>query len=134
MAINQLTYVPGFGHLSSLMASDVDQTLMVYKRFDKLANRDLLYYQSELCELQALQEQYDREDAEDADNVTAGKGDDIRENARDWAAFRTSAKKTNANAHNARWKLRMQHAMRIRKTLKEYRRYCYIEFVNSSSN
>lgn len=77
-------------------ASDDDQTLVIYRRFDKLANRDLLYYQSELCELQVLQEQYDREDARDADDPMTGKGDEVRQHARDWATFKRSAKKSKA--------------------------------------
>ncbi|KAH8588323.1 hypothetical protein B0O99DRAFT_693606 [Bisporella sp. PMI_857] len=118
-------YIKGISELASLIASDTDHTTAVYKRFDKLATRDLLYYECELLELEALQNQYDREDALDArrpDNA-----DDlqqrIRTNARDWASFKhQAAKETKANDKNdERWKKRMDLAMEIRSTLKEYR-------------
>src|SRR5438045_7092742 len=61
-----IRYITGFGELASLIASDLDHTTAVFKRFDKLAARDLLYYECELLELEILQDQYDREDAFDA--------------------------------------------------------------------
>ncbi|CAH0025574.1 unnamed protein product [Clonostachys rhizophaga] len=118
-------YVTGFGELASLIASDEDQTTAVYKRFDKLAARDLLYYECELLELEALQDQYDREDSLDArkpdnaDNLQRR----IRTNARDWVSFKHRAmKEAEANdKSDERWKKRMDLAMEVRSTLKEYR-------------
>lgn len=118
-------YITGFGELASLIASDADHTTAVYKRFDKLAARDLLYYESELLELEALQDQYDREDALDARKTD--NADDlqrlIRTNARDWVSFKhRAAKEAEANDRdNQRWKKRMDLAMEIRSTLKDYR-------------
>lgn len=117
-------YITGFGALASLIASDADHTTAVYKRFDKLAARDLLHYECELLELEARQDQYDREDALDAEKQDSA--DDlqmrIRINARDWASFKHAAA-TDAAASGdkaARWKKRMDLAMEIRSTLKEY--------------
>ena len=119
-----LHYITGFGQLASLIASDTDHTTAVYKRFDKLAARDLLYYECELLELEALQDQYDREDALDARKTE--NADDlrrrIRTNARDWVSFKHRAKEEGTNNKNdERWKKRMDLAMEIRSTLKEYR-------------
>lgn len=118
-------YITGFGELASLIASDADHTTAVYKRFDKLVARDLLYYECELLELEALQDQYDCEDVLDAKKQN--NADDlrrqIRTNARDWVSFKhDAAKAPEANGKNdERWKRRMDLAMEIRSTLKEYR-------------
>lgn len=50
------SYVHGFGSLASFIASDEDHSTSIYKRFDDLASRNLLYFQSELAELAALQQ------------------------------------------------------------------------------
>jgi hypothetical protein len=44
-------YVPGFGSLADFIAADGDHSAAIYRRFDKLAARDLFYYQSELTRL-----------------------------------------------------------------------------------
>jgi hypothetical protein len=43
----------GFPSLADLIGSDPDRTSLVFRRFDKLAARNLLYLQSELAELEA---------------------------------------------------------------------------------
>ena len=45
----------GYPSLSEDIASDPDRTSLVFRRFDKLAVRNLLYLQSELVELEAMQ-------------------------------------------------------------------------------
>lgn len=45
----------GFPSLAEFIASDPDHTSLVFRRFDKLAARNLLYLQSELAELEAKQ-------------------------------------------------------------------------------
>ncbi|OAQ60267.1 hypothetical protein VFPPC_16788 [Pochonia chlamydosporia 170] len=117
-------YITGFGEIASFIASDADHTTAVYKRFDKLAARDLLYYECELLELEAPQDQYDREDAIDArrlDNADLQRL--IRTNARDWLSFKQRAMKEEESndKDNQRWKKRMKLAMDIRATLKAYR-------------
>ena len=131
-------YITGFGELASLIASDSDHTTAVYKRFDKLAARDLLYYECELLELEVLQDQYDREDAFDARRPD--QPDDlrrrIRTNARDWVSLKhRAAKEAEANdQHNdERWKKRMDLAMEIRSTLKEYRSFLSLPSTPHSS-
>jgi len=42
----------GFPSLANFIASDTDRTSLVFRRFDKLAARNLLYLQSELTELE----------------------------------------------------------------------------------
>lgn len=116
-------YVPGFGSLADFIASDIDHSTAVYRRFDKLAERDLLYYQSELLELAALQDDYDREDALDIKRTgNDGSSDSwyqIRENAQNWTSFKRNAE--NATSGDGRWRKRMDLAIKIRKTLEDYR-------------
>jgi len=54
--------LPGFPFLSEFIASDADHSPAMFKRFGRLSARNLLYMQSELAELDAQQEAYDRED------------------------------------------------------------------------
>ncbi|KAJ9656331.1 hypothetical protein H2198_005014 [Neophaeococcomyces mojaviensis] len=106
-------YVTGVGELADVIANDADSSLALYKRFDKLGARDLLYYQSELSELLAEQETYDREDANQY-RIIGGPYKDIKLNSQDWPTLRESA------TQDARWKARMELAVTIRKTLKDY--------------
>ena len=45
----------GYPSLAADIANDPDRTSLVFRRFDKLAVRNLLYLQSELAELEAMQ-------------------------------------------------------------------------------
>jgi hypothetical protein len=115
-------YIRGFGELASFTASDADHTTEVYKRLDRLAARDLLYYECELLELEALQDRYDCEDSldakrpDDADDLRRR----IRTNARDWLSFKHQAAREAdpGDKSDERWKKRMDLAMQIRSTLK----------------
>lgn len=132
----QHNYVSGFGSLASFMASDADHSTFVYRRFDRLATRDLAYYQSQLSQFQAKQDELDIADREIVDS----KGDDredqcnrIRDCAQDWDTFqRTALGLQTGSPHegpandtqchfNEPWRERMDLAMKIRATLKEYR-------------
>lgn len=123
------SYISGFGSLADFMSSDEDHSTAVYRRFDRLAARDLLYYQSELARLEALQDEYDIEDAKDALGPDPDYGRDIRSYARDWEKLRRAAEgasPSDANASRggdvkARWAARMTLAREIRETLKAYR-------------
>ncbi|KAI0508641.1 hypothetical protein F5B22DRAFT_619782 [Xylaria bambusicola] len=118
-------YVSGFGSFSDFIASDEDKSTAVYNQFSRLAARDLVYYQSELAELQALQDQYDIEDAKDVEDLQKlDLGSIIRAHTRDWVTFKHSAwGQSRPNTHlvpDERWKKRMDLAMEIRATLKDY--------------
>ena len=112
----------GFPSLSHFIARDNDHSTAVHRTFDRLAARDLLYYEAELLELEAQQDQFDEEDAAEANKATSSSLEwlQIRQNARDWSSFRRSA--TDPSATGLRWKKRMDLAMQIRATLKEYRK------------
>lgn len=127
-------YVPGFGSLASFIANDDDHKPSVYKRFDKLAARDLLYYQSQLSYLEALQNEYDIQDSIDIeknDTDSAGRRKWIQKCAESWSAFEyasSTSPSTSSSSYTGtqgpdenHWKPRMELAMRIRSTLRDYR-------------
>ncbi|KAK7931988.1 hypothetical protein PG985_002700 [Apiospora marii] len=117
---SQYHYVPGFGDLADFIASDHDHSAAVYRRFDRLAARDLLYYQSELSRLQARQDALDIEDRKELDQHAAS-WRDVSRGACDWESLRESRNKTPQSDVERRNRERMDLAMEIRKTLKEYR-------------
>lgn len=132
----RFNYVSGFGSLASFMASDTDHSPFVYRRFDKLATRDLIYYQSQLSQLQAEQDELDIHDRIIVNSTSDDRQehrDMIRDCAQDWNAFehaafepqsalRAQGSATDSLSHaDRRWEKRMDLAMRIRMTLKDYR-------------
>lgn len=92
------------------MASDRDKSTAIYRRFDRLSARNLLYLQSELAELEARQDEFDQEDLQD-DNLEA------KRSARDWHFFEVRAEVPD----NEREKRRMSLVKEIREKMKEYR-------------
>ncbi|KAI1170636.1 hypothetical protein F4777DRAFT_591805 [Nemania sp. FL0916] len=118
-------YVSGFGSFADFIASDEDKSTTIYRQFARLAARDLLYYQSELMELEALQDQYDIEDAKDVEDFQKlDLGGIIRAHSRDWNTFKNSVPgRSGPNAPavpDERWKKRIDLAMKIRQTLRDY--------------
>jgi hypothetical protein len=101
-------YVKGFPSLSDFIASDFDHSSAIFKRFDRLSARNLLYLQCELAELEVLQDQYDHED------LAASLEE--KSSLRDWKTFQTRAN----DAGISRERMRMELSMRIREKLKEY--------------
>jgi hypothetical protein len=104
----EIHYVTGYASLAQFIASDRDKSTAIYRRFDRLSARNLLYLQSEIAELEAQQEQYDREDIRSTTEEKAS--------ARDWITFRERSKQVN----NDRDRKRMALVMEIREKLKEY--------------
>lgn len=105
-----LAPLDGFPSLASFIASDPDHTSLVFKRFDRLAARNLLYLQSELAELQTRQDEFDAEDQ------VLGLGNfHAKECAMNWESFRDAAE-----ADNEKQKERMKLVTDIRAKLKEY--------------
>lgn len=111
-------YVTGFGDLAKFISSDIDGDTAIFRRFDHLSSRNLLYLQSELAELESLQKLYDEEDANDGFKTSNWK--DIRASGRDWAAFDAGAQDINSPIHD-RLQKRMALVLKIREKLKEYR-------------
>ncbi|CAN9145643.1 unnamed protein product [Alternaria alternata] len=105
---SRIQFLSGYPSLARFIASDRDRTTLIYKRFDELAARNLLYLQSELAELQARQRAFDQHD------LTATLG--TKQCSRNFADFQKSMRADDERQKD-RWKLMKD----IRETLKEYR-------------
>lgn len=102
----------GFALVASKIASDTDKTTTIYRRFDELSARNLLFYQAELAELEDLQREYDKEDVNAKDHVSI-------ECQRDWSEFAKHA--AEEGLVQKREKEKMELAMKMRETLEKYR-------------
>ena len=101
----------GYPSFSALISSDPD--LQIYRRFDRLSARNILYLQSELLEAERRLDEFDAVDQTDA----AFYGDlDVMLSIRCWESFARKAK-----AGNARERERMELIRRTRELVKEYR-------------
>jgi hypothetical protein len=109
IGMTEMQYVKGYPSLASFISSDKDRSTAIYRRFDGLAARNILYLQSELAELEAQQKMFDAED------VNGSMLD--KTCARNWSDFKR------ISFENEKQKERMQLAMDIRKTLKEYSKF-----------
>ncbi|KAE8448613.1 hypothetical protein EG329_009038 [Mollisiaceae sp. DMI_Dod_QoI] len=97
----------GFAQVASKINSDVDKTTTIYRRFDGLSARNLLFYQAELAELEDELNQLDDDDrtAKDETSVAC---------QRDWRTFEMHANDRDGAAARAREKQKMELAMTIR--------------------
>lgn len=103
-------YIQGLPSLAAFIASDKDRSTFIYKRFDRLAARNLLILQSELAELQSKLDGYDQDDW---NKYQEGGPDALTplENLQDWASYKASYVPETE---------RMQLLVDIRRVLREY--------------
>jgi hypothetical protein len=102
-------YIKGYASLAAFIAEDRDKSTAIFRRFDRLSARNLLYLQSELAELEAKQDAFDREDLK--------AGTEEKASARSWPVFKRRAEEGN----NEREKERMDLVKEIREKIREYR-------------
>jgi hypothetical protein len=100
----------GYPSLADFIAKHRDHSTAIYRHYDDLSARNILYLQSELAELRAQQIAFDREDAEPGEI-------DAQERARNWTMFKTLAEEPGGHQ---REQARMKLMLKIRGTLKEY--------------
>ncbi|TVY16396.1 hypothetical protein LARI1_G007412 [Lachnellula arida] len=100
----------GFIGLAAKIAADPDKSTTLYRRFDALSARNLLFYQAELAELEEQQNQYDTEDQKARDQLNQ----ESIECQHDWETFTNRAKDA------GRERSKMELAMKIRITLEKY--------------
>lgn len=99
----------GFASVADLIARDPDKSGTIYRRFDKLAARNLLYLESKLAVLEQKQEEFDEEDAN-------GESFELRSAATSWEDFVQYAQDSNRPEHQTR----MQLVTDIEETLQTY--------------
>ena len=100
-------YINGYPSLAAFIFQDRDKSTAIYRRFDRLSARNLLYLQSELVELETKQDEYDAEDLED-------NGMEAKQCARCWSTFAQKA----AQGGREREKERMAVVKKVRETIK----------------
>jgi hypothetical protein len=100
----------GFASVADLVASDSDKSGTIYRRFDRLSARTLLYLESKLAVLESAQERFDEEDG--ADDSFA-----LKSAATSWEEFEEHAK----DLDRPEIQKRMNLATEIATTLKTYR-------------
>ena len=110
--------INGFPRVADKIASDADKTTTIYRRFDRLSARNLLFLEAELAELEAEQNKYDAFDLIAADQV-------VIESHCDWRKFERHANETDGNGQRTQpgQAVRMELALKIKEKLKEYRRF-----------
>jgi hypothetical protein len=106
-------YIDGIPALAAFIASDPDRSTFIYKRFDRLASRNLLVLQSELAEMQSQLDAFDREDWARYQNRGPGYQAALQD-LQSWEAY-----KATHGLESDRLKLIRD----IRRTLKEYSKY-----------
>lgn len=92
--------------------SDVDKTTTIYRRFDELSARNLLFYQAELAGLEEELKQLDNEDRDAKDQTSIAF-------QRDWSTFVSYANGDGVTA-KAKEKEKLELAMKIRDKLEKY--------------
>jgi len=102
----------GFALVASKLNSDDDKTTTIYRRFDGLSARNLLFYEAELAELEEQQEKLDAEDRDSKDKASI-------ECQSDWNKFSEAAKR--GDVANGREQRKMDLAINIRELLEKYR-------------
>lgn len=117
----EIHYVKGYPSLAAFIASDSDKTTAIYRRFDRLSARNLLYLQSELVELEA------RQDALDAEDLRTTLED--KKSVRNWQTLKSRA----IEPGNTREKERLSVSEEIRRKIKEYSRISYVPFHEADS-
>jgi hypothetical protein len=95
-------YIDGYPRLAAFVASDKDGSTTIFKRFNRLAARNLLILQSELAELEAKLDSFDKADGETRETA---------QSLRNWNEYKSRAEKAPE---------RMELINDIRKCLKEY--------------
>ena len=120
--VMEVVYVKGYASLAAFMASDRDKSTAIYRRFDRLSARNLLYLQSELQELEERQDALDTVDLH---------GDlQAKKSARNWQVLKKRAKQQD----NEREKERLELVFEIRDRLKEYGTMRFRVFVSWQSS
>ncbi|KAH9905263.1 hypothetical protein F4778DRAFT_729210 [Xylariomycetidae sp. FL2044] len=122
--------IDGFPQVASKYNENRDKTGTLYRRFDRLSARNLLFMEAELAELEALQDRYDEEDTRNRNDVR------IMRSHSDWSRFEelALAMDDDGNLLNPDLAKRMALGLKIRAKLKDYHKAlkAHQELLNSS--
>ncbi|KAL0932279.1 uncharacterized protein CTRU02_213232 [Colletotrichum truncatum] len=109
----------GYAEVASWMARDVDNETLIYRRFDELSIRNLLYMQSELASLEFQLNKLDEEDADPDEDI------DWIDVACDWEEMekltnRAETQDSDDEDFVTKAQVRIKLIKEIREKLKEY--------------
>ena len=99
----------GYASLASFIARDPDNETYIYRKFDELSARNLLYLQSELLYLEVRLKRLD-------DEVRGSDDPDMHDAARTWEEFTRQLELGDPKA-----KEKMDLIIKLRSKIKEYR-------------
>jgi hypothetical protein len=114
-------FLPGYTELSAFMGSDRDG--QIYRRFDTLSSRNLLYLQSEICCIETRLDELDKDDLEELQ--LGGEEQIVRiwQSNKDWSTFVREAEAGGsdvATVAEKRQAEKMSLVLKLRKLLPEY--------------
>lgn len=98
----------GFSSLAAYIADDKDKSISIYRAFQRLSSRNLLYLEAELLELELQQDYFD-------DQLLQADAETQRW-ARSWKSLVTGSRE------NTKAQQRIDLIMKIRQVMKAYRR------------
>jgi hypothetical protein len=129
-AMNQPSYsldkpkpIQGFPREADKIACDPDKTSTIFRRFDRLAARNLLFLEAQLAELEACQNRSDEQDLIAATGTTV-------ECHSDWRKFEAYANERNGDGSFVKPEqaAKMELALQIKDKLNEYRKSKHVLF------
>ncbi|OBT63254.1 hypothetical protein VE03_07788 [Pseudogymnoascus sp. 23342-1-I1] len=105
----------GFPRVAQKLASDPDKTTTIFRRFDRLSARNLIYLEAELAELEARQDRLDEEDRKST-------SEQVRSCHTEWSTFEQLAtgRHPNGDPVNPEQAEKLELALKIRSKIKEY--------------
>lgn len=111
------TPLNGFPRVAQKLASDPDKTTTIFRRFDRLSARNLIYLEAELAELEAQQDTLDAADAK-------SRSGEVRDCHTEWTTFEqlASGRDSNGDPTNPGQAAKLELALKIRSKIKEYRK------------
>jgi hypothetical protein len=115
-------YLPGYAELAAFISIDPD--FQIYRRFDRLSARNLLYLQSELAELEHWFDQSDKEELERREKASDDEKVSIICRNQSWnamVAFAEAGSKPNTTEDDQREAMKMKNIRRLREVTAEYR-------------
>lgn len=118
-------YPIGYPRFSAFISADPDKSTTIFRRFERLSARNLLYLESELADLEAEQDRLDLE---------SRRNENLELSMQSWSLLCLQATPPTGDKENeddvrmrAAAQQRLQLAWRIREVLKEYRKCTSLE-------
>lgn len=120
-------YVKGFSKFSEYIGSS--RELAIFRRFDVLATRNLLYLQDQLLALESWLKRYDKKEKK---TITDGHADPNKEALNTSDAVRNWESYLEHSITSERQMAKMEKILELRDVMKQYRQHKIVMLVHSS--